>query len=140
MPSITPTVIMDAPSAVTMKIGNRLWIISEEVSMNSEPNPSAQLPAGNVRHAAGVCWEEEGLFSGGRLMPLLRSLKKREATRRTIRCRRPRMRRDAPTDIRKWAVPRVSQDWARVIETLLNERMGRSLGWTRVHRAWRHYV
>jgi len=45
---------MDAPSVVTMKIGRTLWINSEEVSMNSEPNPNAQMLVGKVRQDAGV--------------------------------------------------------------------------------------
>ena len=32
-----------------MNTGSRLWISSEEMSMNSETNPSAQMPAGNAR-------------------------------------------------------------------------------------------
>ena len=32
-----------------MNTGSRLWISSEEMSMNSEPNPSAQMPAGSAR-------------------------------------------------------------------------------------------
>ena len=53
-PSMMPTVTMDAPRVVTMNIGSRLWISSEEMSMNSEPNPNAQMPVGKARHAAGV--------------------------------------------------------------------------------------
>jgi hypothetical protein len=37
-----------------MKTGRRLWIISEEMSMNSEPKPSAQMPAGKAFQVAGV--------------------------------------------------------------------------------------
>ena len=33
-----------------MNTGSRLWISSEEMSMNSEPNPRAQMPAGNARN------------------------------------------------------------------------------------------
>src|SRR5687767_12756440 len=54
MPSINPTVITDAPRTVVMKIGNRLWIISEEMSMNSEPTPNAQTLDGRARHTAGA--------------------------------------------------------------------------------------
>ena len=51
-PSMMPTVTMDAPRVVTMKTGSRLWISSEETSMNSEPKPSAQMPAGRARQVA----------------------------------------------------------------------------------------
>ena len=60
--SITPTVTMDVPSTVTMNIGNRLWIVSEETSMNSEPNPSAQMPAGSARQLPGTRERGECLF------------------------------------------------------------------------------
>jgi hypothetical protein len=58
---------MDAPRVVTMKIGSTLWISSEEESMNSEANPSAQMPVGRVRHdpfaaVGGMC-----LFNGAAL-------------------------------------------------------------------------
>ena len=64
-PSMMPTVTMEAPRVVTMNTGSRLWISSEEMSMNSEPNPSAQMPAGKARHAARVVLEDCGLFAGG---------------------------------------------------------------------------
>lgn len=53
---------------MTMNIGSRLWISSDETSMNSEPNPNAQIPAGNVRHDAYVAVGETGLFSGAALV------------------------------------------------------------------------
>ena len=53
-PSMMPTVIIEAPSVVTMNTGNRLWISSDEMSMNSEPKPRAQMPAGKARHVEGV--------------------------------------------------------------------------------------
>ena len=56
-----PTVTMEAPRAVTMNTGSRLWISSEEVSMNSEPNPSAQIPTGKARQAARLVLEDGGL-------------------------------------------------------------------------------
>ena len=36
--------------------------------MNSEPNPNAQMPAGNARHAAGVLFGDRGLFEDGECM------------------------------------------------------------------------
>ena len=37
---------MLVPSTVTMKTGNRLWIISDEMSISRLTNPSAQMAAG----------------------------------------------------------------------------------------------
>ena len=67
-PSMMPTVTMDAPRAVTINIGSRLWISSEDMSMNSEPNPNAQMPVGKARHAAGVALAGRGLSDGGESM------------------------------------------------------------------------
>jgi hypothetical protein len=50
---------------VTMNTGSRLWISSEELSMNSEPNPNAQMPTGKARHVARVVLEDCGLLVGG---------------------------------------------------------------------------
>ena len=44
-----------------MKIGSRLWISSEEVSMNIEPRPSAQMPAGRALNGARAAQEDGGL-------------------------------------------------------------------------------
>jgi hypothetical protein len=62
MPSMMPTVIIEAPSVVTINTGNRLWISSEDMSINSEPIPNAQMPLGNARHAAGVALYGDSLF------------------------------------------------------------------------------
>ncbi len=64
---VTPIVIMEAPRTVTMNTGSRLWISSEDMSMNSEPKPKARMPVGKARHFAGVAlqaWEppEGGVF------------------------------------------------------------------------------
>lgn len=67
-PSMMPTVTIEAPSTLTRNTGRRLWISSEETSMNSEPNPNAQMPAGKARHAAGVLLGGSGLFEGGECM------------------------------------------------------------------------
>ena len=67
-PSIMPTVTMEAPSTLTINTGRRLWISSEEASMNSEPNPNAQMPAGKARQAADVLLGDCGLFEGGECM------------------------------------------------------------------------
>ncbi len=77
IPSMTPTVTIDTPSVVTMKIGRRLWIISEEMSMNSEPNPKAQMPAGNARHAAGLRGRDGELFEARKLTPATQRRAKR---------------------------------------------------------------
>jgi hypothetical protein len=49
MPSISPTVNVLKPSTPTKKTGSKLWIISEETSINMLTNPSAITPRGNVR-------------------------------------------------------------------------------------------
>ncbi len=49
MPSITPTVRVDAPSTPTRYSGSSAWIISEETSISSETSPSAQMLAGISR-------------------------------------------------------------------------------------------
>ena len=36
---------MEAPRTVIMKTGSRLWISSEDMSMNIEPKPNAQMPS-----------------------------------------------------------------------------------------------
>lgn len=46
MPSINPTIEALAPSPLTRNIGSRLWMISEEISMNMLTKPSIQMPAG----------------------------------------------------------------------------------------------
>ena len=38
-----------APSAATMNIGNRLWIISDEMSASMLTKPSIQIPGGMRR-------------------------------------------------------------------------------------------
>ena len=63
-PSMMPTVIMEAPRKLTINTGSRLWISSDETSMNSEPNPNAQIPAGNARHGTGVMLDDGGLLKG----------------------------------------------------------------------------
>ena len=62
-----PTVSMGAPRPVTMNIGSRLWISSDEMSMNIEPNPNARMPVGKARHAAGVAFGRAP-FEGGELI------------------------------------------------------------------------
>src|SRR5262249_51612109 len=52
MPSSTATVGTDAPSVAIMNTGRRLWINSDERSMNSEPNPMAQMARGKARYGA----------------------------------------------------------------------------------------
>jgi hypothetical protein len=46
MPSITPTVNALVPSTVTMNRGSKLWIISDETSINKLTKPKAQTPRG----------------------------------------------------------------------------------------------
>jgi hypothetical protein len=53
---------MDAPRTLTRKTGSRLWISSDEVSINKEPNPSAQMAAGSDRHAGAA--RAGGSFDG----------------------------------------------------------------------------
>ncbi len=55
---------MDAPRVATTKTGSRLWISSEETSISSEPNPSAQMPVGKARHEARVSGGGPGLSTG----------------------------------------------------------------------------
>ncbi len=50
-----------------MNTGSRLWINSDDMSMNREPKPKAQIPVGRARHRAGVALEgrepsEDGAF------------------------------------------------------------------------------
>ena len=49
MPSITPSVATDAPMVPQRKAGKRLCTNSDEVSMNSDTKPSAQMPPGSAR-------------------------------------------------------------------------------------------
>ena len=46
-----PTVSVEVPRTVTRLIGNRAWIISDEMSMNILTSPSAQTPRGMLFHA-----------------------------------------------------------------------------------------
>ncbi len=51
-----------------MKTGSRLWISSDEISMNIEPNPNAQMPVGKARIVPGApagAWE---FFEGAGVM------------------------------------------------------------------------
>ena len=45
-PSMRPTVRALLPSTVTMKSGNRLWIISDEISISMLTKPNTQTPRG----------------------------------------------------------------------------------------------
>ena len=47
MPSITPTASALAPSTLTRNTGSRLWIASDETSMNRLTKPSANTPRGS---------------------------------------------------------------------------------------------
>jgi hypothetical protein len=60
IPSINPTDRALAPRAVTKKTGSRLWIISEEISMNRDTKPSATTVRGMPRIPVIGC----GLASG----------------------------------------------------------------------------
>ena len=51
-----------------MKTGSRLWISSDEMSMNIEPNPNAQMPVGKARNVAGALEGRCELFEGGEFM------------------------------------------------------------------------
>lgn len=51
-----------------MKTGSRLWISSDEMSMNIEPNPNAQMPIGKARNVAGAPGGARELFEGGAFM------------------------------------------------------------------------
>src|SRR5690606_6110140 len=53
-PSIKPTSATLAPSVLTRKTGNRLWIISEEISMNIDTKPMAQTPRGTAFRPRGA--------------------------------------------------------------------------------------
>jgi hypothetical protein len=50
-PSINPTASALAPSVVTMKTGSRLWMISEDTSINRLTKPSIQMLVGSLRSA-----------------------------------------------------------------------------------------
>lgn len=45
-PSINPTANALVPSTVTMNSGNRLWIISDEISISRLTKPSTHTPRG----------------------------------------------------------------------------------------------
>src|SRR3970040_2198604 len=45
-PSTSPTASAEAPRLETMNTGSRLWIISEETSMNRLTKPRIQMPRG----------------------------------------------------------------------------------------------
>jgi hypothetical protein len=62
-PSMRPIVTMEAPRTVAMNAGSRLWISSEEMSMNNEPSPRAQMPAGKPRNVAGALRDVSGFTS-----------------------------------------------------------------------------
>src|SRR4051794_32136346 len=53
IPSIRPTSAALAPSVETRNTGSSAWIISEETSMKSETNPSAQTVRGTARQPVG---------------------------------------------------------------------------------------
>lgn len=55
IPSISPTSAALAPRLPTRNTGNRLWIISDEISMNIETKPNAQTPRGTARKPCR-CW------------------------------------------------------------------------------------
>ena len=48
MPSISPTVATDALSVPTRNTGNSPWIISDDMSMNSDTSPSATTVRGSA--------------------------------------------------------------------------------------------
>src|SRR3990167_8493641 len=60
-PSTSPTVKALAPSTPTMNKGNRLWIISEEMSISMLTKPRAHIPAGICRKVL----EGVGVMGGG---------------------------------------------------------------------------
>jgi hypothetical protein len=49
-----PTVTIETPRTLTIKSGRRAWIISDEMSMKSDPKPMAQMPMGSARQDAEV--------------------------------------------------------------------------------------
>ena len=73
-PSRMPIVTIELPSAVAMKTGSKLWISSDEMSINIEPNPNAQTAGGRSRHGAGAKGEKRARFERGRSMAMLASL------------------------------------------------------------------
>jgi hypothetical protein len=52
MPSIKPTIVVLAPTAVR-EMGSRLWMSSDEMSISRETKPSAHTLAGTSRQVAG---------------------------------------------------------------------------------------
>src|ERR1043165_6327065 len=54
MPSTQPTVASEAPSTVVMKTGIKLWTSSDDMSINIDTKPMAQMPAGNPRGTLGA--------------------------------------------------------------------------------------
>src|SRR6188768_2734752 len=62
-PSIRPRVSALTPRLPTRNTGSRPWIISEEVSMNSDANPSTQTLRGKRDSGAGLL--ASGVKEGG---------------------------------------------------------------------------
>jgi hypothetical protein len=58
-----PMVTIEVPSTVAMKTGNRLWTSSEDMSMNIETKPSAQMPPGRALKPKTV--DNDLLFKDG---------------------------------------------------------------------------
>jgi hypothetical protein len=64
-------VTIEAPNPVAINTGSKLWINSEEVSMNIEASPMAQIPAGMATSVAGLKDDHPGLL---RIAALIRFL------------------------------------------------------------------
>src|SRR5262245_7704352 len=64
MPSTSPIVLMLTPSTVAMNTGSRLCTSSEDTSMNSDPKPSAQMPAGSPRLAVLIVGSDRKIDDG----------------------------------------------------------------------------
>ncbi|MCY1453049.1 hypothetical protein D9M71_700160 [compost metagenome] len=77
IPSMNPTAITEAPSTLTMYRGSRAWIISEEMSINIDTKPSAQMLRGIFGWLLAVLAQ---LLSSPRIWPL------RSVVRRNCRC------------------------------------------------------
>ena len=59
---------MEAPRTVAMNTGSGLWISSEEMSINIETRPNAQMPTGKARSALNAAGEDWTVFVDGIFM------------------------------------------------------------------------
>ena len=87
MPSMTPTASTLTPSVPTRNSGSRLWIISDETSINRLTKPSTQMPVGMrvVSGGRGLMWVAVSHRARGRRPLGVRRTSSREIVRSPAR-------------------------------------------------------